>query len=234
MVKGRRASRRARFRGSCRRRLRPGLLGLTLVAVIILAAASVVGDRSVENDVPIRAVRSSLAPGERLLTLSTASLYARNDPWKAYLANETTCPGGERIDLPVARQVATVACLVNFARKRRGLRELAVLSVLNGASFRKARAIVRCGSFAHSPCGGDWTSAVRSTGYAGLFGENLYVASGRWGAPRVAVDAWLNSAPHRENLFGPEWRKQGLALLLRDSFGAYRDVSLWVSVLGDQ
>lgn len=215
-------------------RSHPGLLGIALVAVTLLAATSIVGDRPASNGAPIRAVRSSLAQGERVLTLSTASLYAKNDPWKAYLASESACPGGERTDLPVARQVATVACLVNFARKRRGLRELAVLSVLNGASVRKARAIVRCENFAHNPCGGDWTSAVRSTGYVGVFGENLYLASGRWGAPRVAVDAWLNSAPHRENLFGPEWREQGLAVLPRESFGAYRDVSLWVSVLGDR
>ena len=186
------------------------------------------------SDTSVRAVRSSLAPGERLLTLRTASLYAKNDPWKEYLAGESDCPGGERIDLPVARQVATVACLVNYARKRRGLRELVVVPVLNSASIKKARAIVRCQSFAHNPCGGDWTSAARSAGYAGDFGENLYLASGPWGAPRVAVDAWLNSASHRRNLFGREWREQGLTVLSMASFGPYRDSALWVSVLGER
>lgn len=163
-----------------------------------------------------------------------AVLYAKNDPWKAYLASERTCPGGERTDLPAAQQLATVACLVNFARKRRGLRPLAVLPVLNGASVRKARQIIRCATFAHNPCGGDWTSAVRSTGYAGVFGENLYLASGPWGAPRIAVDAWLNSPPHRETLFGRAWREQGFAVVSRENFGVYRDVSLWVSVLGER
>ncbi len=165
--------------------------------------------------------------------LSTSGLYARNDPWKPYLAGERTCPGGERTDLSVERQTATVACLVNFARRRRGLNALAVRSILNAASVKKANAIVRCASFSHNPCGEDWMSAVRSTGYEGVFGENLYLASGRWGAPRVAVDAWLNSASHRENLFGRAWKHQGLALLSDRSFGGYRDVSLWVSVLSD-
>ena len=204
-----------------------------MTPVVVVTATSVAGDQRGDSNASIRSVRSSLAPGERALTLSTGSLYARNDPWKAYLAGESVCPGGERTDLPVARQVATVACLINFARQRRGLRGLVVLPVLNGASIKKAKAIIRCGNFAHNPCGGDWTSAVRSTGYGGLFGENLYIAGGPWGAPRVAVDAWLNSASHRENLFGPEWREQGLTLLSMASFADYRDMSLWVSVLGD-
>lgn len=164
--------------------------------------------------------------------LSTASLYAANDPWKGYLAGEDVCPGGERTDLPAARQIATVACLVNFARKRRGLRELAVRPILIRASETKAKAIIRCKNFSHDPCGGDWRSAVRASGYVGVFGENLYIASGPWGAPRVAVDAWLNSPKHRENLFDRKWRVQGFALLAKESFEGYADVSLWVNVLG--
>ena len=134
--------------------LHPGFLGLALVAVILVSASSAATPRLADATVGVRAV-----------------LYAKNDPWKAYLASERTCPGGERTGLPAAQQLATVACLVNFARKRRGLRPLAVLPVLNGASVRKARQIIRCATFAHNPCGGDWTSAVRSTGYAGVFGE---------------------------------------------------------------
>ena len=166
--------------------------------------------------------------------LGTQARYARNDPWKDYLASERVCPGGERTDLPLARQTNTVACLVNFARRKHGLRTLAVVPILNGASANKARAIMRCENFAHNPCGGDWTSAVRSTGYAGLFSENLYLASGPFGAPRVAVDAWLNSASHRENLFQTKWREQGLAVVAVEQFGGYRDVALWVNVLGDR
>jgi len=232
MVVGRSASRRTE--GLRRGRFRAGLLWTALLALSLSTATWIGGGRPARNEAPIRAVLSSSGHGDRSLTLSTASLYAENDPWKAYLASESVCPGGERTDLPIARQVAAVACLVNFARKRQGLRELDVRSVLNGGSARKAKAIIRCENFAHDPCGGDWTSAVRSTGYAGVFGENLYIASGRWGAPRVAVDAWLNSAPHRANLFRRAWREQGLAVLSRESFHGSRDVSVWVSVLGDR
>lgn len=204
------------------------LASLVTTGVIVLAA----GDRSTASGGEIRVVRSSLVAGSQALSVSTTSLYAKNDPWKRYLASESVCPGGERVALSAARQVETVACLVNFARQQRGLRRLVIHPVLNGASLSKARAIVRCQNFAHNPCGGNWTSAVRATGYGGAFGENLYLASGRFGAPRVAVDAWLNSSAHRRTLFRPEWTEQGFAVLSAGSFGGYHDVSLWVNLLG--
>ena len=129
--------------------------------------------------------------------------------------------------------MATVACLVNFARQRRGLSRLLVVADLNGASSRKAQDIVNCNSFSHDPCGRSAAPRANLLTSQGRVGENLYLASGRFGAPRVAVDAWLNSTPHRRNLFRPEWTGQGLALLAKESFAGYRDVRLWVSVLAD-
>lgn len=215
----------------CACRLPLLLMAATAVASLLIAA-STVGDRAMVRDPSVRVVRSSLVPGRRAVTLRSASLYARNDRWRPYLADESVCPGGERTDLPVARQAATMACLVNFARKRRGLRGLSVAAPLNGISIAKARQIVRCGNFSHTPCGGEWTSVVRAAGYGGDVGENLYAGGEKWGAPRVAVDAWLNSEPHRENLFDRRWSEQGLALLPGESFGAFRDVVVWVSVFG--
>lgn len=228
-----RAQHGAPLRESRRPFVRAELLGAMLLTVTLLAAVSAAGAREEGRPAQLRLVLSSLGQQGSVRALSTRSLYAENDRWKAYLAAESTCPGGERTDLSAERQVATVVCLINYARQRRGLRELVVGPLLNSGSVRKARAIVRCVNFAHNPCGGDWTSAVRSTGYKGAFGENLYLASGRWGAPRVAVDAWLNSAAHRRNLFGPNWREQGIAVLSAASLGEHRKVSLWVSVLGD-
>jgi hypothetical protein len=202
--------------------------------VILLFAAVVVAEGPSAHSNSVRLVRSSLGQGDRALAMSTKSLYAKNDPWKSYLASEAVCPGGERTDLPADRQIATVACLVNYARGRRGLRPLTVRLALGLASRRKAREIIRCENFDHSPCGGDWTDSVRSTGYPGLVGENLYLASGRWSAPRIAVDAWLNSPGHRENLFGARWREQGFAVLRNEDFGTYRGVAIWVSVFGDR
>lgn len=234
MLQGRRAIEVARGTVSCWRFVWP-VSSVALLAVILAAvSATAWGERPGAAAEALRMVRSSSTLGQPALKLSTASLYAPHDPWKAYLANESACPGGERTDLPVDQQVSTVVCLVNYARARRGLRRLAVRETLNGASATKARAIVRCQNFAHNPCGGDWTAAVRSTGYVGVVGENLYVASGRWRAPRAAMDAWLNSRAHRENLFKPEWRDQGLALLKTATLAGYRNVAVWVNVLADR
>jgi uncharacterized protein YkwD len=227
---GRRA--RGGSRSGHSRFLRFALAGV--LGVSLLALATGVTARQGSGVGPIRIVLSSSAATAPARRVSTKALYAWNDPWKTYLASERVCPGGERTDLPPKRQAEAVACLVNFARARRGLRGLAVASILNGASARKGRAILRCGRFAHNPCGGDWTASVRSTGYSGAFGENLYLASGPFAAPRVAVDAWLNSAPHRENLFRANWREQGLALVFLPRFGGSVHVSVWVNVLGDR
>jgi uncharacterized protein YkwD len=212
-------------------RVRGPVVALALAAAGLLVVGDP-GDGSQGTARPLRLVLSSLESPTRALMLGTTSLYAKNDPWMSYLASEAECPGGERTDRSAAQQVRTVACLVNFARGRRGLHELSFAPPLSGASVEKADAIVRCRRFAHNPCGGDWAQAVRSTGFEGRVGENLYVASGRWGAPRVVVDAWLNSPPHRENLFRAEWRLMGVAVVKPQSFEGQRDLSLWVSVLG--
>jgi uncharacterized protein YkwD len=164
--------------------------------------------------------------------LSTSSLYAKGDPWKGYLATEDVCPGGERTDLSLVRQEQTLICLVNWARKQRGLAPLQRLTLLNTTSSMKARDIVRCESFAHNPCGGDWAVHVRAAGYSGGVGENLYLASGPWSAPRVAVDGWLNSPEHRANLFDPQWRRQGLAAVEIAAFLGHRSITIWVNEFG--
>jgi uncharacterized protein YkwD len=228
---GRRARRGAWASRS--RRLRFAFVGTAVAVIGLLAAGFGAGTRTASGGEPIRLVLSSLASAAPAKHLSTATLYATNDPWRRYLANEQVCPGAERTDLPLARQAKSVACLVNFARKRRGVRQLLVTPILNGASAKKAKAILRCQDFAHDPCGGDWTASVRSTGYVGGFGENLYLGSGPFGAPRLTVDAWLNSPPHRENLFRAGWREQGVAVVVLDDFDDHRDVAVWVSVLGD-
>jgi uncharacterized protein YkwD len=209
------------------------MLAFGCVAVFAVSSLDGAGSAARYGEVPIRLVLSSSAPVSSARSVSTTSLYARHDPWMKYLATEQVCPGGERTDLPPARQAATVACLVNFAREQRGLRKLAVATILNGASAKKARAIDRCGRFAHNPCGGNWAASIRSTGYVGAVGENLYLASGFFAAPRPAVDAWLNSARHRENLFAPEWTEQGLAVVVLSRFESDQNVVVWVNVFGN-
>ena len=100
--------------------------------------------------------------------------------------------------------------------------------------IEKANEIVRCHNFSHTACGQVPDADVRAVGYRGAFGENLYIAGGRYGSPRVALDGWLNSPGHRENLFRPQWRAQGIAVLKLDRFGPYHKMTLWVSHFGSE
>lgn len=174
----------------------------------------------------------TILPGLPGITFGGDSLYPPNDPWQSYLADEGTCPGAERTDLALEQQAATMACLVNHARRARRLSPLVTLTVLNDSSIAKARKIARCREFAHAACGDDPAADARAAGYLGAWGENLYLAGGPWGAPRVALDGWLNSPGHRENLFGAEWRTQGIAVMKLERFGDDHDVTLWVNAFG--
>jgi uncharacterized protein YkwD len=160
------------------------------------------------------------------------SRYPANDPWKTYLADDATCPGGESTDLPLAEQANVMVCLVDYARRRRGLSGLSVADVLNTSALAKADRIVRCRQFAHDACGEDPAADATAAGYRGAFGENLDLADGGLRAPRVALDGWLNSPGHRRNLFRPEWRIQGIAVREIGHFGQYRDAVLWVDQFG--
>ena len=176
----------------------------------------------------------SLLPGLPGITIGGDALYTKNDQWKTYLADEQTCPGGERLDAPLQEQADTMACLVNYARRKRGLDPVLPVAYLSRSSMAKAERITRCLDFDHDACGVDAAADVRALGYRGPWGENLYIAGGRYGAPRPALDGWLNSRDHRENLFQPAWRTQGIAVEKIAKFGRDSDMTLWVNQFGDE
>ena len=47
---------------------------------------------------------------------TTSSRHDPNDPWLAWIAPETVCPGSERADQPLQNEVAAMLCLINYAR----------------------------------------------------------------------------------------------------------------------
>ena len=204
------------------------LAALALLAVAAVALGVHVAGRHGETG-----IRIGFGVGPQV-TIVEPPLYPRNDPWQAYLAEEESCPGGEDADAPLDRQLETMRCLVDHARARRGLSTLPVSPALGVAARLKGADIERCGRFAHAPCGGDAGDVARTAGYRGSFGENLAIAEGRLGAPRPALDGWLNSPHHRENLFRPEWRVQSLYVAKLPRFHEYRDATLWVSQFGDR
>jgi uncharacterized protein YkwD len=126
-------------------------------------------------------------PGVLSIPIVRAPLYAKNDPWKWYLADEQTCPNAEDVSPPLHDQAETMICLINNARRVRGLTELPVSAQLSTAVELKAAEITRCKVFAHAPCGGDAHDVAVQAGFTGGWGENLYIADDRYGAPRPAL-----------------------------------------------
>ncbi len=222
-----------------RRSLLPWLIGALIVAAGLIAAIPV-ADRALGLDATRLSgksekeqdLRASLLPGTPAITIHDAALYSAHDPWQRYLASERTCPGGERTDLPLDLQAQVMLCLIDWARRQRGLNSPTDTTLLTNSALQKANEIIRCHNFAHAPCGGDPADDIRATGYRGAWGENLYIAGGPYGAPRVALDGWLNSPEHRENLLRPGWNTQGVAAVKLDQFGPYRNMTLWVSHFG--
>jgi uncharacterized protein YkwD len=179
------------------------------------------------------ALRIEAIPGGPGVTVGSTRLYARDDPWQAWLADETTCPRGEDASAPVAVQIQVMLCLTNTARQRQGLRPLELSRVLSRSAAAKVADIVRCGRFEHEACGRPADEAARRLGHQGRLGENLYLAEGPFVVPRVALDRWLNSDGHRENLFRPEWMVIGIALHRGADVERVRDGVIWAQQFGD-
>ena len=162
--------------------------------------------------------------------------YLHNDRWQTLLATERTCPGGESTTAPLRAQAQTMLCLVNYARTREGLHPLTVSRLLNQSSAAKAADIARCQDFRHDACGKPPSQGARQLGHRGAWGENLYMGNGPLAAPRVALDAWLNSPGHRRNLLRPQIRITGIAVrshatASRDGV-RIRDGVIWVNQFG--
>jgi uncharacterized protein YkwD len=222
-----------------RRSLVPWLIGALILAAGLFAASPrghvLLGLQRTRPSDGLQAhqdVKASVLPGAPVATLDQTPVSSNPDPWQRYLAGEQTCPGGGRTDLPLDRQAQIMLCLINWARQQDGLGSLRETTLLASTALQKGNEIVRCDNFAHAACGGSPAADVLAAGYRGAFGENLYIAGGRDGSPRAALDRWLNSPDHRENLFRPEWRVQGIAVIKLDRFGPYSDATLWVSHFG--
>ena len=226
------------YREEPKRRARPGLQFVVAAIVVVLVTGGALHatrgkhiadpEHQVHRDTSI-----GFFPG-LTLRLSKAPLYPAHDPWKVYLADEQTCPGGEDANAPLQKQAETMVCLIDFVRQKRRLGPLQISPLLSASSRLKGEAIARCKVFAHAPCGGDPHEVAVEAGYVGGWGENLEIADGRFGAPRVALDGWLNSPGHRENLFRPEWRVHSLYVVKLTDFPGFHDPTLWVSEFGDR
>ncbi len=163
---------------------------------------------------------------------------AAKDPWAAYVAPESACPGRSTVNASPVAQDRTMVCMLDYARAQHGLRPLPVVYLLNRSSLLKAIDIVRCGDFSHTPCGHPFGGTFDAVGYHGetttAEGENIAWGDGRSGSPLAVVEGWLNSSHHRENLFSGDWGEEGVAVFPVSRFLGRRDVEVWVSQFGSR
>ena len=208
------------------------IIGLLVGIGLMLVLTRPLADRVVLGEGPSTGLRLELFPGSPGITLGEKSLYPANDRWSAWLADENTCPRGEDAEAPPDLQMLVLLCLVNYAREYQGVGPVTVSPFLSATAASKARDIVLCRDFRHEACGKPPFQAADDRGYSGPIGENLYVAEGPLKAPRLAVDMWLNSPDHRENMLQPGWQVMGIARLPGANFDDIDDGVVWVNHFG--
>lgn len=114
------------------------------------------------------------------------------------------CSGQDNADASATAQEKTMLCLVNQARRQRGLDPLAAPRSLARAAARKSADILRCDEFSHEACGRDFTYWIERSGYEGCrMGENIAYGGGSLGTPGSIFRMWMNSSGHRRNILGP-------------------------------
>ena len=106
----------------------------------------------------------------------------------------------------------------NAARERAGLRPLAFYPELYQAARAHALDMLRRGYFGHEGPGGP--SLFERLWQAGVYelkvAENLYEIAGPYlpaDLPKRAVEGWLNSPGHRQNLLDPEFTHGAVAVV---------------------
>jgi uncharacterized protein YkwD len=177
-------------------------------------------------------VALAVAAGALVLAPAAFADYGR------YLAPASVCPHQVNPAATVARKVRAMRCLLNYARKERGLRTLRWNDRLDRAAALKLGDNVRCDEFSHTACGKPFISVFRRSRYVttstGSYavGENLAWGQGSFATPRSILLAWLRSDGHRHNLFRREWREMGIAYRFDGQFDGHDDVALWANEFG--
>jgi uncharacterized protein YkwD len=111
---------------------------------------------------------------------------------------------------------------INTTRAAHGLRGLRWSRRLTAAANQHSASMAAKGYFSHESANGGsfWRRIAGFYGYRGYrqwsVGENLL-----WSSPSVspggALQMWMNSPPHRENLLSRSWREIGLSAVHANS-----------------
>jgi uncharacterized protein YkwD len=119
------------------------------------------------------------------------------------VAATSPCSTQVGLGAPAAAQEAAMLCLVNDARRTRGLPELAANDGLARAADHKSADILRCDEFSHEACGREFTYWIERSGFHGCASaENIAWGGGGLGGVRSIFRLWMHSPGHRANILG--------------------------------
>jgi len=165
-----------------------------------------------------------------------ATAQAAGDPYAALLAPSGTCgPAADQLGLDAATAQVAMQCLTNYARAQEGLAPLQLNATLNAAGQAKLKSNVSCAEFSHTPCGQPFdtvfaTYVQGATSYQ--IGENILWGTGSNGTPRQAMNGWLHSTGHRENILTAAYAQLGIGYLPAQTFQGYGGATLWSQEFG--
>ena len=165
-----------------------------------------------------------------------ATAQAAGDPYAALLAPIGTCgAAADRLDLDAPTAQLAMQCLTNYARAQEGLAPLQLNATLNAAGQAKLKSNVSCAEFSHTPCGQPFdtvfaTYVQGATSYQ--IGENILWGTGSTGTPREAMNGWLHSTGHRENILTAAYAQLGIGYLPAQTFQGYGGATLWSQEFG--
>jgi uncharacterized protein YkwD len=113
-----------------------------------------------------------------------------------------------------------ILCLHNEIRSQHGLKALRQNKRLRKAAIGHSRDMVRHDYFEHTtPKGVTMLDRILRSRYVRedqgwTLGENLAWGTGSYGTPRGAVEAWMESAGHRENILRGAYRDVGIGVVI--------------------
>jgi uncharacterized protein YkwD len=167
---------------------------------------------------------------------SAAGAAATADPYAALLAPSGTCgPAADQLGLDAAAAQTAMQCLTNYARAQQGLAPLQLNTTLNTAGQAKLKSDISCAEFSHTPCGQPFDTVFSgyvqgATSYQ--IGENIAWGTGNYGTPRQAMNGWVHSADHRENILSAAYAELGIGYLPGQTFQGYDGATLWSQEFG--
>lgn|GEM_PF-1271976 len=111
-----------------------------------------------------------------------------------------------------------VFIFVNYYRKKRGLGELAWSNSLGKMARAYSKRMGKEDFFDHYDSEGksvvDRAEVSKIRDWKKI-GENLFFSEGYVNSATLAVKGWLNSPPHRHNMFDAEWTHTGIGMYVK-------------------